>query len=312
MTDQLQPKAQNKPTAFCLMRFSLVQALGQQDLFTQLPPEKGLALVPLFQENLLQLRFVYHGTDFALLGIKESRIGDDIFYSAKFAKKSTTSIGELTERNEIERQKVDDWIAIWITVEIKHQYIAVEYSREFGDIRHAAKAIEHLFSEYCLKTYGYMVLVEPVLQENAFWKIVQEAERIYSIKLRLISPNIFGANAETKKSLDELRMVFNQQEVSVSLVNKNGELKVDSGKLAGALEYIENGEGTWAIRARGPGERRSKQHKSESHPIKIHAVVPSATDREDGESSDASAKTTAYAEAMLYGSLVPLISKRHG
>lgn len=313
MTDERTEETGNpRPTAFNILRYSLVPVSNQQDLFTKIPPDKGNAIVPFLREKSQRRDFVYHDIEFALLGIKETEISGDLYFIGRLAKKSQQAIGELTESNEIKKQKVDDWIAIWVAIEIKHQYIAIESNRDFGDVKHTCKVLQHLFSELVVPIYGHTVLVEPVLEKNAFWNIVESSEKIYAIRLKLISPNIFGANAETRKALDELAGTFNQQEVSVSLSNSKGELKANREKLAGALEYIEDGEGEWSIRARGPGERRSKLHRSENHLVKLHADLPPASDGDEGSMSEPSGNSTGYAEATLYGSLVPLINRRHG
>lgn len=291
-------------------RYSLVSSSKQGDLFIKEPPQrKGMAIVP-FLDNRLGDEFYHHNTHFLLLSTRRYHTEHGSWcYVGKLAKKAKAQIGGLDDTNGIIIQELDNWIPIWVVIDVYNQYILTENNRDFGEASHVGKVIQAMLSGFTKQTYNYRTIVDPVIEKNAFWDIIENAEKIYSVNLKLISPNIFGAHAQTKKMLNEVRAWANQQELGIYLSNKSGNLKIEKGQLSGALEYIEEGEGNWSARVRGPGQEKPQTHKSENHAVKVTAEVQPAS---DGDIHTSGERADDYAEAALVSSIAALVRNRNG
>lgn len=302
------------------LRYSLIQLSLQASLFkSAIPDPKGHALLPFLDKLGSRYDFKYHESEFVFLNF--SRIENTPrgqYYIGRLAKKTKKPIGEISTNNDVRQRHVDSWVAIWIMFEVDHQYIFTENNHEFGDINHVSNVLKLVLSEFSQQTYDHTVIIEPVLVENSFWELVASAEKIYRIRLAFVSPNIFGAEAKSKEWLDSVKRLFNQEKAVITIENSRGELVADREHLKGPMKYIENGEGAWEVRARGPNQRKAVTHKSENHIEKVTMKIPqsAAPTEQPAAPADTSPPSEPqnkdHVHALVYSHVAQLIAKRHG
>ena len=113
------------------------------------------------------------------------------------------------------------------------------------------RALQAGLREIVLGRYNHRVFVEGCTRKEHFWQVIAEHRKFYKLEIKLISPNILETNLRARESLAALKDLFGQDQVSITLTNDSGELRVPPHPVENYLEYIEEGEGSWAVTTEG-------------------------------------------------------------
>lgn len=181
---------------------------------------------------------------------------DNIYYG-KLSKLSYVEGYDLTPSDVVE-SKIENWPYVEFLCDPlgKQVFIIRIKSAVLEDVTRAKNVLSTVFSEI-LKGTGYEITFEPLIRPSAFWDMVEGCEKIYSVKLHMLSPNCFGANSEANEMLKELARDVNNTDADIKVSNKKGDLKVKKVNFASYITYVEQGGGTWSAKIQDTkGQRR--------------------------------------------------------
>ena len=134
----------------------------------------------------------------------------------------------------------------------KRQMIVIERKGNvFHKDEHVIEAFENHINKY-LNPQGYKISFIPISTENDFWKIIDTSD-VKSVEFKLYIPNAIGyTNLEVSKVLETAKEEMNITEMTTTVTNENGNLKVErkNGFIANCLDWVNKGEGVWKILAK--------------------------------------------------------------
>ncbi len=251
---------------FLVLRYSLIQEPQTQIDAEVLPSPKGMAALAALQEDR---EFTLNGVQYSFVGFTEarpsltSRIERSRFFIGKFAKLKKAHMGIKVPGDIVETVE-DDWLPLLTIFDLREQYIFVAKDWRFGTPEQTIRAMQGGLREPVLAKYNHRVFVEGKTRGESFWKVVRQHKRVYKLELKLISPNILETNLKAREALAALKQLFGQDKVDVTLNSEAGQLKVPEEPVSSYLEYIEQGEGTWALTTEGVHGGKKKHTSSEN------------------------------------------------
>ncbi|TVT69163.1 MAG: hypothetical protein FHP92_19500 [Denitromonas halophila] len=226
----------------------------------------------------MQSPCVLNGVHYSFVGFSEARPSDNFpfpqsrFFVGKVAKLRKAHMGKKIPGDIVETEE-DDWFPILTIFDIEGQYIFVRKDWRFGTPEQTMRAIQGGLREPVMAQYNHRVFVEGRTRKEHFWKVVSGHRRIYKLELRLISPNILETNLKAREALTALKDLFAQDQVDIVLNNESGDLRVPEKPVTNYLEYIEEGEGAWAITTEG-AHGGKKKHTSAQNVDTVEISVP--------------------------------------
>ena len=127
--------------------------------------------------------------------------------------------------------------------------------------------------------------IDEISIEKRFWAIVDRAEKIYSMKLKLRSPNLFGGAFEIHSFLEAINEETNNDSVILELESESGDLTIEEEDYGDALAYIDAGGGSWEITCQNDSSQKRERIKSTSDVSSFTIPTPEETPKllEDGE-----------------------------
>lgn len=247
---------------FLALRYSLVEHDQKALVVQELPEPKGRAITVSVEGDR---EFSANGVRYSFVGFEFIESVDDEFPSGRFlvgkmAKYRQAHLGTKVP-GDIQEFDVDNWIPVYVVVDVLGQYIFVQKDYKFGTEEQVCNALQEGLRIPVLETYNHLLFIEPKLEAGRFWSIVEGHNKIYKIDLTMISPNILETNKKARKALEELKKLFGQDDVAIRLRNENGDLKVPKNPISEYVDYIEEGEGKWAVTTEGDRGGK-KTHKS--------------------------------------------------
>ncbi|WP_184231936.1 hypothetical protein [Methanococcus maripaludis] len=210
-------------------------------------PETPEGKRKLFEDTFLKevLEYKRYKSEYAILGVYPIT---KYRYIGKLAKKM--------KRNE-DIRKGDDTIKQELEIHPPCEFICDLKTQVFGLRKRSIvfdneKAVSELLSEMASSrtlAYGYVVKFEPIPDKQAFWKVINGAKHIHSVKFTLNAPNLLGSDEECKGSLRNLKSRFNITAVDVKLENNEGGLKISEKEpvITHYVNYTEFGQGNWTV-----------------------------------------------------------------
>ena len=269
---------------FLALRYSLVEHDQGALVVQPLPDPKGLAIKVSVEGDrefsVNGARYSFVGFDYVVPVNDEFPVGR--FISGKMAKYRQAHLGQKIP-GDIQEFDVDNWVPVFIVIDVVGQYIFVQKDYKFGAEEQICNALQEGLRYPVLETYNHLVFIEPKLEAGKFWSIVGEHKRIYKVELSMISPNILETNIKARESLEALKKLFGQDDITIKLRNDNGDLKVPRDPVSSYVDYIEEGEGKWAVTTEGDHGGK-KTYKSIDSAMVFEISVPDV-DGEEGNPS---------------------------
>jgi hypothetical protein len=232
------------------------------------------------EKNNLISKYLFHEMDFRKDGqeyaIRHVHSNKKIIY-IKFGKKERSHYYEKTEY-DIEDKLKDSWPFVRVICDISAQMILVEYKSNFISFNKMATLLCEI-ADHGYKGSGYVLKIEPIVMEGKFWQIFAEAEKIFSLKLVLHSPNFFGASMDANEVLDKTRKIFNNTTIELQLNNEEGELKLPKDEIDKYTQYADKGGGNWVLKTQT--QKRKRKYKSRESIKKIMVPIPIGATKEE-------------------------------
>jgi hypothetical protein len=260
---------------FLVLRYSLVEE-PQRAIATQpIPSPKGAAVLAAIERDR---EFVLHGVRYSFVGFSEVQptkgfpFPPSRFFVGKVAKLRKAHMGRKIPGDIVETEE-DDWFPVLTIFDVNGQYIFVRKDWRFGTPEQTMRAIQGGLRDPVMAHYNHRVFVEGRTRKEHFWKVVSGHRKIYKLELRLISPNILETNLRAREALAALKKLFAQDQVDITLNNESGDLRVPEQPVANYLEYIEEGEGAWAVTTEGTHGGK-KKHTSSQNVDTLEISVP--------------------------------------
>lgn len=251
---------------FLVLRYSLIEDAQNSIAAEALPSIKGKAILASIEQDR---EFRLNGVQYSFVGFseanptKQSKVEASRFLIGKFAKLKKTHVGIKIPGDIVETEE-DDWLPLLTVFDLKRQYIFLAKDWRFGTPEQTVRAIQGGLREPVLAKYNHRVFVEGITRGESFWKVIKQHKRIYKLELRLISPNILDTNLRAREALAALKSLFSQDQVDITLNSEAGQLTIPSEPVESYLEYIEEGEGTWAVTTEGVHGGKKKHSSSEN------------------------------------------------
>lgn len=260
---------------FLVLRYSLVEEAQNSLAISELPTPKGAAVsVALLGDR----EFIRNNVRYAFVGFSEVKptdlyqFQDGRYMVGKVAKLRTAYVGEKVPGDIIEHE-ADDWIPLVAVFDLWEQYIFIQRDWRFGSEEQIANALQAGIREPVLAIFNHRVFVELKTRTTDFWSVVRSHNKIYRLEIKLISPNILRTNEKARDALKELKKLYGQDEISMTLENESGNLAIPEEPIADYIDYASEGEGTWVLVTEG--ERGGKKkHSSGKAAISVELPVP--------------------------------------
>lgn len=237
---------------FYVFRYTIVEESQAQLYSSPLPVPKGKAAVIALGVDGPDKYFMKNGVNYSFVGFKWARPTDDFDFPAdrfiigKLAKKRLTETG-VHIPGDIVMSPQEDWIGLITIFDTISQHIIIEKNWRFGNTEQTETALQAGLLKVLFDTYNCSVFVKGRTKEHLFWNLVKESAEIYSLELKLISPNLLDANKKARNALEDLKNIFMQDEIDIALKNEAGKLTVPEEPVADYINYISEGEGSWKL-----------------------------------------------------------------
>ncbi|EKO39203.1 MAG: hypothetical protein B193_2091 [Solidesulfovibrio magneticus str. Maddingley MBC34] len=188
--------------------------------------------------------------------IRITHIEGDMHFG-KLSKREYTENRSITPV-DVEDSVIEDWPYVNFVFDVSKgvQLLAIEKDMELFPSVSGLKRKMSLMAKKSMGYTGFVVNFEPVVEKFAFWNIIEQAERIYALRLKLESPNMFGASMKARESLKELQGVFNNNKLGIVIENSEGNLDIPRERIESYVEYADQGGGSWVLDIARDGERR--------------------------------------------------------
>lgn len=234
-------------------KYACVRYFLQKSLLASFDSDAPPPKIQFMNTALVNRLITIAGATYAIRIIKSV---EGICYG-KLSKLSYVENFDLTP-NDIVESKIENWPYVEFLCDplVNQVFIIRIIPGIVDDAARAKTVLNKIFSEI-IKGTGYEIIFEPIIRPAAFWSMVNECEKIYSVKLHLLSPNLFGANSKANEMLKELVRDVNNTDADIKVSNRKGELRVKDENFGSYIVYVEQGGGSWSARVQD-----SKGHRS--------------------------------------------------
>lgn len=271
---------------FFVLRYTIIEE-AQSDLYSKpLPIPKGKAVVESLGVGSADKNFRKNGVSYSFVGFKWAIPNSDTvfpqnrFIIGKLAKKRMTETG-VHVPGDIVMNHQEDWIGLTAIFDTETQHIVIEKNWRFGTPEQIETALQAGLLKDISDSYNCKVFVKGRTKKHLFWNLVRESTDIYSLELKLISPNLLDANKRARKALEDLKKIFEQDEIDITLRNDGGKLAVPEEPVADYISYISEGEGSWKITSKKHGDRK-KTYSSFQNTDTLELPAPEPSTAEQG------------------------------
>jgi len=273
---------------FLVLRYSLVEEKQSTIDASPLPTPKGESVLVALQSDR---EFSVNGVVYGLVGFsyaeptQRHQFPVRRFLIGKVAKLRQAHVGRKVPGDIVETQE-DDWQPLLTIFDLHKQFIVIERDWRFGTPEQSIRALQGGLRNPIFLRYNHTIFIEGCVREEHFWKIVNTHKKIYKLDLKLISPNILETNLKARDALSALKDLFGQDQVNINLVNEKGDLNVPANPIEDYVEYIQEGEGTWAITTEGDhGGKKTHTSSENIDTIMLAAPMSSSIDNTDADVS---------------------------
>jgi len=260
---------------FLILRYSLVEENQTALETTPLPIPKGAAVKAAISNDI---EYTRNNVTYAFVGFTEVKstklyqIDNERYLVGKIAKLRKAKVGEKVPGDIIAHEE-DDWIPLVTIFDIHEQYIFVQKHWKFGNEKQIANAIEEGLKQPILSTYNHRVFIKAKTKKSDFWSVISNHKKVYRLELNLISPNILDTNRKARDVLEQMKLLYGQDEMSLVLENDSGSLIIPEEPIADYIDYAAEGEGKWTLITEG-NKGGKKKHTSEEAGITLDLNIP--------------------------------------
>ena len=175
---------------------------------------------------------------------------------------------------------------VYLIFDIERQLLLLEVNTSvFKNVMQGQNKIQKWF-EQAFFQYGFEIIFEEIIDENTFWKYVEDGSAIYDGTITLNSPNLFTGFIEIGNALKKIRAVYNNTQTTLSVSNKNAPLtgiQKENEELSAAVKYASAGGGEWALTKRTRSGKRTYRSRNKIKKVNVIpvSVLPNKEDLEE-------------------------------
>ena len=192
---------------------------------------------------------------------------NDILLGGKIGRESNKKIPILQD-GVLVKVPTQTYPYVFFFINREEQLILVEHNTTaFPDELTVFKhIIKHINRD--IWRYGLEVDIKPLTTKGAFWNLVDNANKIYSINFILKAPNFLGKiYSNLKDVLNHEKEESNANQIEYKRSNEAGELKIlPTAFNEQAVGWAEDGGGDWVLEIKSSQTSNRKQtYKSQEH-----------------------------------------------
>ncbi|WP_434283551.1 hypothetical protein [Clostridium botulinum] len=173
------------------------------------------------------------------------KLSDDI-YICKFGREVIRNMYDIGIE-DIEEKKASDYPYIYFIVDTSKQIFFIEEKTSvFRELNYAKDKIRKFF-EYDLRKKNFNMMIDEITESKSFWQYINNADKIFELKLNMKSPNAFQGILNANELLKKMRGFFNNTEMDMNLKNEDGKLNINEENSKDYIDYITHGGGKWEV-----------------------------------------------------------------
>ena len=168
--------------------------------------------------------------------------------------------------------KDQDFPFINVFVELKTQKFLIESKTTvFDNYNTCSNVIQNIMNKY-LKKVDATINVNPIVEEQKFWKFFEGDNEVKNLTFNLAVPNLFDASDDATRFLNDARDNVGASNVSLNFTNTEGKLQPNKEGIESFVKYTSAGGGTWNLKYKnknGDTKNVSSEQKSKKISIKF-------------------------------------------
>lgn len=181
------------------------------------------------------------------------------------------------DKYEMTKEKVigtkdQDFPFINVFVELKTQKFLIESKTTvFDNYNTCSNVIQNIMNKY-LKKVDATINVNPIVEEQKFWKFFEGDNEVKNLTFNLAVPNLFDASDDATRFLNDARNNVGASNVSLNFTNTEGKLQPNKEGIESFVKYTSAGGGTWNLKYKnknGDTKNVSSEQKSKKISIKF-------------------------------------------
>ena len=201
----------------------------------------------------------YHKRKYYLIFINQY----DSIIQCQLARERIFDKYEMTKEKVI-GTKDQDFPFINVFVELKTQKFLIESKTTvFDNYNTCSNVIQNIMNKY-LKKVDATINVNPIVEEQKFWKFFEGDNEVKNLTFNLAVPNLFDASDDATRFLNDARDNVGASNVSLNFTNTEGKESF--------VKYTSAGGGTWNLKYKnknGDTKNVSSEQKSKKISIKF-------------------------------------------
>ncbi|QZY56650.1 hypothetical protein [Crassaminicella profunda] len=219
-------------------------------------------------------------------------------YLFKFGKQKLLTKHNPTEEDINDNVEEDNYPYVYIIMDTNYQIILIERNTSIFKDVNEVKAKFQKFVEVHIIKEGYYFKVEEITYENKFWKYIENSKEIYSLTLKLNSPNLFGGRLKANKILKFLSKKYNNNQMQFKLISDKGQLLITKDNINDFIKYIVGGGGSWELKSYFDGKRQIIKSNNEKN-VKTVTINENVEENNDKVNEIIKGKVISLEEIML-------------
>lgn len=158
----------------------------------------------------------------------------------------------ISDKYEMTKEKIvgtkdKDYPFINVFIELETQKFLIEYkSTIFENYSTCGDVIQNIMNKY-LKTIDVTIDINPIIEEQEFWKFFENDNEVKNLTFSLTVPNLFDASNDATDFLNDARDNVGASNVFLKFANSKGKLKPNKNGIESFVKYTSAGGGTWNI-----------------------------------------------------------------
>lgn len=183
-------------------------------------------------------------------------------YFIKFAKITNKTIYVEAE-TDINKKSIEEANYIYIIIDKAKQILLIEQNTSLFKKENTVVSLISKFLSLKISKYYLSVNIYPLSTKTKFWGQVDNADKIYTLELKLSAPNMaLFASEKAQKILKSIQAETNIEEFDFKLKNKNGNLEIKKSGVGVWIDYVREVGGDYIMRYKNKGESITKVLRS--------------------------------------------------
>lgn len=129
-----------------------------------------------------------------------------------------TKYGYDAEKADIIKSRESNYPFVYVIINTKKQIILLENKTAIYTTIDACKSAFKSFVVTYIHNPIYSFSMDEITYLSTFWDTIEDADKIFELKLNLKSPNLFGSALTTNKLLQQLKTDFNNDELDMNIL----------------------------------------------------------------------------------------------